>query len=446
MKKIITIITITSIIITIFFFIIQIRVTPKKESNKKETIEDVYNIKYDNGKVSTIIGFKLSLIKNKLSGAYSKDSKKILTDTLKYTEIYFHNLFENRSKEEIQEANKILEDSVRELNVFEINLLQKGAKDKFAATSDTEIIKIIEIKKKLDKKILQLKVNNKIINDFIEKSKQLQNYRIEIKFIKEYYTNGILESEIYYDNYKIVGTAKWYYQSGMISIQEDYISPKDEHYIRTKWFENGLLEERNEYKNGLWHGKHLKFYENGKKFLEANYVNGTGKCITWHENGKKLGEYYFIRCAQDGKQQEWYSNGNLQYIEIYDKGKKVETVGFHENGSTSLHWRYKNSQQHGQQFMWHDNGKKFIEENWYDGKLNGKKIVWYSNGQINSISNYIDGFQDGKEIRYFENGRKAAEIELKLGKKNGKWVSWDISGKVRIEYYENDKQVLKKSN
>lgn len=67
----------------------------------------------------------------------------------------------------------------------------------------------------------------------------------------------------------------------------------------------------------------------------------------------------------------------------------------------------------GEKITYRD-GKKWIEENYKDGKLHGKKRMYlYINGGIYHDYDYIDGKVDGLSITYYANGEKYIEAIYK---------------------------------
>jgi antitoxin component YwqK of YwqJK toxin-antitoxin module len=79
----------------------------------------------------------------------------------------------------------------------------------------------------------------------------------------------------------------------------------------------GLVELR----EGLAHGLHAYWFENGKKMEVAEWLNGKRNGLTsiCYENGQKKTECTYKDGKQDGLQTEWYSNGKRS-AEVTFKG------------------------------------------------------------------------------------------------------------------------------
>ena len=71
------------------------------------------------------------------------------------------------------------------------------------------------------------------------------------------------------------------------------------------WYPNGQLERDFNFKNGLSHGSHLMYYDDGKKYIEEIYENG-----------------------QPIKLLRWFNNGQLARDAYFENGKKVKEVLF----------------------------------------------------------------------------------------------------------------------
>ena len=60
------------------------------------------------------------------------------------------------------------------------------------------------------------------------------------------------------------------------------------------WYPNGQLERDFNFKNGLSHGSHLMYYDDGRKYIEEIYENGQPiKLLRWFNNGQLAREAYF---------------------------------------------------------------------------------------------------------------------------------------------------------
>ena len=85
------------------------------------------------------------------------------------------------------------------------------------------------------------------------------------------------------------------------------------------FFENGQLNQTQNWKDGKLDGEVLLYYENGKLKLKANYKNGNeeGEWLHYRSNGKLWRKYYYKDGKKDGKW-TWYDKyGNFIRTELY---------------------------------------------------------------------------------------------------------------------------------
>merc|ERR1712146_354827 len=89
---------------------------------------------------------------------------------------------------------------------------------------------------------------------------------------------------------------------------------------------------------GKWHGKGIKYYENGNKLYEGDYSEGKwhGKGIEYHENGKKM---YEVDYSED----KWHGKGiEYQYPSIFS------WLLFGEKNDIELHGQWVEGKADGQ--------------------------------------------------------------------------------------------------
>lgn len=127
--------------------------------------------------------------------------------------------------------------------------------------------------------------------------------------LKSYYENGNLYEEAQFDNGKIDGYRKIYFEDGSgVMIHESYA---DDVYHGTyeKFYANGKTKVKGKYENGSMEGVWTAYYPSGaikdEVAMHANLENGPFK--EYHENGavKAIGAY------KDGEQE----HGPLQLFD-----------------------------------------------------------------------------------------------------------------------------------
>jgi antitoxin component YwqK of YwqJK toxin-antitoxin module len=114
------------------------------------------------------------------------------------------------------------------------------------------------------------------------------------------------------------------------------------------------------------------FNRNNIKIGEQNCKNGVreGKQYEWYENGQLTYEFNYKNRVRQGKQYEWYENGQLQLEQNYKNGQEEGTgYEWYHNGQLRSEWNYKNGYLEGKNFFWHKDGKLKSERNYKNGKL-----------------------------------------------------------------------------
>lgn len=78
-------------------------------------------------------------------------------------------------------------------------------------------------------------------------------------------------------------------------------------------YEEGQVESRKPYVNGILHGICEYWYESGQKKQELTYSQGelSGSAVGWHENGVTAFEGQYLNGKQDGLWRQWDANGQL---------------------------------------------------------------------------------------------------------------------------------------
>ena len=137
--------------------------------------------------------------------------------------------------------------------------------------------------------------------------------------------------------------------------------------LHTEFYENGNKKSEGHYKNGKKDGNwtHLlsdgslvciERFKNGVKKSEDISENGRfyGKSIKWYENGVKKGEGEFIgeKIKKIGKWTWWYDNGNKKSEGDYDIKEEEGSVKdglwnyYNEDGSKKETIEYHNGQEY----------------------------------------------------------------------------------------------------
>jgi antitoxin component YwqK of YwqJK toxin-antitoxin module len=97
-------------------------------------------------------------------------------------------------------------------------------------------------------------------------------------------------------------------------------------------FANGDTASTSSYLDGKQHGVTKRWYENRRPAEIRYYDHGgkEGRHIGWWENGRRKFEYNFLEDEHHGELKEWFSTGVVSRIFHHNKG--------HEEGSQKMWW------------------------------------------------------------------------------------------------------------
>ena len=188
---------------------------------------------------------------------------------------------------------------------------------------------------------------------------------------KEFYSNGSLKKEAFFEKGLPQGKVNIYDQNGrLISVENYEKGLKNGQTILYNFVHNVLAEEKIDYKNGMINGKHQLFGPNGKLILieeyKADKLEGTREIF--FSNGAPSSRELYKNGKLEGPRQLYYENGQLLYEEYYVDGKL-----------------------HGQRKGYFADGALYLQENYVNGLLEGKRVLFHKNGQINIQENYKEG-------------------------------------------------------
>jgi antitoxin component YwqK of YwqJK toxin-antitoxin module len=201
---------------------------------------------------------------------------------------------------------------------------------------------------------------------------------------KIYHKNGKIKLDVRYRNGKSIGITKEYYDTGELRSTYDektqveisywengnvasmltYSFKKDAPFIpytgpKIEYYRNGAIKSRENYRDGIRHGRFIRYYENGRLAFLVNYVNGN----------------------RDGFERRYHENGEIR---------------------EELFW--KNGKRHGNRRRLDPNGKEILREKWTNGVVSNnygrdiRKTYSYPKGE--TILQESE-WKNGKKIRVF---------------------------------------------
>jgi len=165
------------------------------------------------------------------------------------------------------------------------------------------------------------------------------------------------------------------------------------------FFENGQLEYRGTYVDGMLNGPTYRYYENGNQELMSNYIDDVGNGVheKYHENGQLASRYIELDGRYNGLEKEFQENGLLIQETNWKEGRRHGlNVVYHANGQLAYKMKFQDGKQADGKYETYDNqGQLSVRGFIVNGRLEGVQKL-YKNGEL-------------KEEKYWQGGK---EMEL----------------------------------
>lgn len=274
------------------------------------------------------------------------------------------------------------------------------------------------------------------------------------------------------------------FEEGAVITDAEELSNLD---IKVKYYTEGEAEGnlkfRGTFREGLKHGTHLWFSENGdvdsakvyrndKLVSKGNmdrgglrkddwifyyYPDGELKAKGRYETGYKVGPWVY-----------YYKNGEIEQKGKYDPKGRPDGLWnwFYENGQLLKEETYRNGQENGWSIEYSDSGYVMTKGEYIDGKEEGEWIyeigdhkevgsyeygammgewihTYLSTGKTKFIGEFFDDLPNEKHVWYYENGQKMLEGKYISGVKDGEWRRYNQYGTILISIEYNSGQEVK---
>jgi len=271
--------------------------------------------------------------------------------------------------------------------------------------------------------------------------------------------NGQISKQINYEDGNRDGKETWWDENGQKSEEVNYKDGTLVSKTKFTYHENGQIDQETTIKNG----KQTSWDENGQIQSEDNYKDGTlvySTIYSYYESGpiknvwNRKGDKYSGNWTKDGKDTEWYENGQMQSEENYkDSIPDGKWTWWHENGQIDQEITLKDgkciSEECNLFICWETDGQ-FRDEILYLSNetepFTGKSLCLYENGQIKDRVMVKDGIPVGKFTFWYENGQIDQETTIKDGKRDGKHTTWDENGQIQSEENYKDDTLVYSTN
>lgn len=190
---------------------------------------------------------------------------------------------------------------------------------------------------------------------------------------KEFYQNGSLKKEVFFNEGMPQGQVKIYDTNGrLISIEHYKNGLKDGQITRFSFTKGILTEEKVNYAEGKLEGKRDIYGGNGKLLATESFKNNQldGTKETFFDNGNTRSQAEYKNDKLHGARVFYYDNGNIAYKEEFNKGKLCGIrTGYYTNGKIFSQEYYKDDIPEGEKSIFDINGKLVSKELYRNGKL-----------------------------------------------------------------------------
>ena len=125
------------------------------------------------------------------------------------------------------------------------------------------------------------------------------------------------------------------YPSGKPKIISHIINKGVDKVRIEEFFSNGILKKEGYYQFGNKQGKWKSYYSNGNKKKEENFNKDKldGEMTEWHQNGKKKEKGIFRNGKRDGLFFSWKDDGSLYSKRSFVNGLMCYVIKYSDSGS-----------------------------------------------------------------------------------------------------------------
>jgi antitoxin component YwqK of YwqJK toxin-antitoxin module/Tfp pilus assembly protein PilF len=206
------------------------------------------------------------------------------------------------------------------------------------------------------------------------------------------------------------------------------------------WFDQGLPDFRAMNENGLYQGKAIDYFYNGKISREIHYANDkrNGYSDYYAPDGSFMYRLRFVENTLKG-----YTWKDLQGNYLPEKPVTAATTRFttyYPNGKPSAHVELKNGLFHGKYQSFYANGNPFRHVTNENGDLVGEERFYYATGAIREVIHYVYDKRYGTYTLYYENGKKQLEGNYLENQRDGIWHVYDMAGRetATLSYFNGE--------
>jgi antitoxin component YwqK of YwqJK toxin-antitoxin module len=204
---------------------------------------------------------------------------------------------------------------------------------------------------------------------------------------------------------------------GSLEFEGEYFN--DDPHGHWKWYDaDKLLSEEGFYFYGSTDSIWKEYYPNKQLKSVRNYIDGeqTGNDLEYYENGNKKQTGHYQDNERHGAFEYYNEQGELMYVLYFYHD---DVLGYSYNKAGKLADTLYLNKGNGDVVAYYNNGNKSMECQYRDGWLQGKKINWYPDGHIYSETMFLNGSRHGATKIYYPDGTLKAKEDYFWGRLNG---------------------------
>ena len=279
--------------------------------------------------------------------------------------------------------------------------------------------------------------------------------------IYEYSNNSYVDAIGHYNEGIAVGFWQFYNRFGRLTAEGNF-DEAGERIGKWIWYSSfNKIKETTFYQDGILNGNSYMFHKNGKRYVNANYVNDSlsGKYEYFNNKGALVKRKYFDNGEVFGFSKSYFNVGEklLEYKIPYEKGEiEGEVLEYYANGDVYAKTNYVAGVKNGLETIYHYNKNISSEINYVKGEVSGSYKSFHSNGKPNEIGQSLEGNYIGAWKSFYSDGTLESESFYKKGALSDLYKYYDTDGKLYYEYvyrkgdiiaftfYKKDGTILKK--
>jgi antitoxin component YwqK of YwqJK toxin-antitoxin module len=180
------------------------------------------------------------------------------------------------------------------------------------------------------------------------------------------------------------------------------------------YYKNGTLHYCYEQTKGVRNGDYVQYYPNGNLHVEAYFKENNlhGEELRYDEEGNLLHRINHIDGLMEGTAVTYTKDGEKQYKKYYNNNK-LESIRYYylkpDSDFSYVDCFYRKDEEETKEY--YKNGICSLECSYINGKLNGKYIRYDMKGRIHTEGNYKDNKKAG-EFKYYDTQGKITHTEF----------------------------------